>query len=51
MLNRLEICAETLALLKERGIEVHVLQTEKAVGLYNRLSAHRKVGALIHSTC
>jgi hypothetical protein len=51
MLNRLEICAETLALLKERGIEVHVLQTEKAVGLYNRLSVSRRVGALIHSTC
>jgi hypothetical protein len=51
MLNRLETCAETLALLKDRGIEVHVLQTQKAVSLYNHLSASRKVAALIHSTC
>lgn len=51
MLNRLETCPETLALLEARGIEVHVLPTRKAVTLYNRLSADRKVGALIHSTC
>jgi hypothetical protein len=51
MLNRLETCPETLALLESRGIEVHVLPTRQAADLYNRLSAHRKVGALIHSTC
>ncbi len=51
MLNRLGTCPETLALLEAWGIEVHVLPTRKAVTLYNRLSAHWKVGALIHSTC
>jgi hypothetical protein len=51
MLSRLQTCAETLALLEARGIEVHVLATRKAVALYNRLSAERRVGALIHSTC
>jgi hypothetical protein len=51
MLGRLKTAAETLALLRERGIEVHVLRTPEAVRLYNRLSRDRKVGALIHSTC
>ena len=51
MVGRLETCAETLRLLRERGIEVHVLQTPEAVRLYNRLAADRKAGALIHSTC
>lgn len=51
MLNRLETRADTLALLEARGIEARVLQTEEAVALYNEISACRKVGALIHSTC
>ncbi len=51
MLSRLGTCSETLTLLEGRGIEVHVLPTQKAVDLYNRLAKSRKVGALIHSTC
>ena len=49
--KRLQVCAETLALLEERGVEVHVLQTEKAVRKYNELSQTRRVGGLFHSTC
>ena len=49
--KRLRVCDETLQMLKERGIPVHVLQTEKAVQLYNELCEKEPVGALIHSTC
>lgn len=49
--ERLGVCPETLDLLAQRGIEVHVLQTEQAVTRYNELAATQAVGALIHSTC
>ena len=49
--ERLQTCAETLDMLRERGIEVHVLQTERAIEKYNDLCATAAVGALIHSTC
>jgi hypothetical protein len=49
--ERLEVCPETLALLKNRGIPAHVLPTEDAVRLYNELTATRRVGGLFHSTC
>ncbi len=49
--ERLRTCAETLKLLEERGVEVHLLQTEKAVNLYNELAGKARVAALIHSTC
>lgn len=49
--ERLQVCPETLELLERRGIEVHVLQTERAVEKYNELAAHRKAGGLFHSTC
>lgn len=49
--ERLRTCTETLKLLDERGVEVHVLQTEKAVNLYNELAGKARVGGLIHSTC
>jgi hypothetical protein len=51
VLERLQVCPETLALLERRGIPVHVLPTEDAVRLYNELTAERKVGGLFHSTC
>lgn len=47
----LQTCAETLELLRERGIEVHVEETRAAVELYNRLAESRPVGGLFHSTC
>lgn len=51
MWNRLHVCAETLDKLKQDGLEVHVLETKKAVNLYNELAGKKAVGALIHSTC
>jgi hypothetical protein len=47
----LRTCPETLALLRERGIPVHVAETRAAVALYNRLAAGTPVGGLFHSTC
>ena len=49
--ERLQVCPETLALLEERGVEVHVLQSEAAVKAYEELRVGRRVAALIHSTC
>jgi hypothetical protein len=49
--ERLLTCTETLDLLREKGITTHVLQTEAAVEMYNRLADAQTVGALIHSTC
>ena len=51
VLERLQVCPETLALLERKGIPAHVLPTEDAVRLYNELAAQRKVGGLFHSTC
>src|ERR687892_1935297 len=51
VLERLQVCPETLALLKQKGIPAHVLPTEDAVRLYNELAAKQKVGGLFHSTC
>lgn len=47
----LQTCAETLDLLRERGIAVHVEETCAAVALYNRLAEWHDVGGLFHSTC
>jgi hypothetical protein len=51
ILERLQVCPETLDLLKRNGIPAHVLPTEDAVRLYNELAAEQKVGGLFHSTC
>ncbi len=51
MYERLQVCPETLQMLKERDVETHVLQTEEAVRRYNELTESEAVGALIHSTC
>jgi hypothetical protein len=48
---RLRTCPETLRMLKERGITVHVEETRVAVDLYNRLAEAEPVGGLFHSTC
>lgn len=49
--GRLEVNPKTLALLHDKHIPVHVLQSEEAVKVYNRLREVAKVGGLIHSTC
>jgi hypothetical protein len=49
--ERLQVCPETLAMLKQRGVGFHTLQTEQAVHLYNKLREKEPVGGLFHSTC
>jgi hypothetical protein len=47
----LQTSPETLELLRERGIAVHVVETRAAVDLYNKLAKDQAVGGLFHSTC
>lgn len=49
--RRLQVKDETLDWLEERGIEVEVLESNRAVERYNELAPDEPVGALIHSTC
>lgn len=49
--KQLGVCSETLNLLRERGIPTHVLDTPRAVTLYNQLRETRRVGGLFHTTC
>ena len=52
MNERLQVKSETLRMLEEAGVDVHVLQTEEAVARYNDLQSNgRPVGGLFHSTC
>jgi hypothetical protein len=48
---QLQTCPETLQLLKDKGIRVHVEETQAAAELYNRLAESESVGGLFHSTC
>ena len=48
---RLQTCPETLEFLKEKGIVVHVEETQRAARLYNKLAESELVGGLFHSTC
>ncbi len=49
--KRLQVCPETLQMLRQKGIAAHVLQTEEAVRLYNELCEKAPVGGLFHTTC
>ncbi|NXC08431.1 AAMDC protein, partial [Orthonyx spaldingii] len=52
MSEALQVPASTVDYLKKQGIDVLVLQTEKAVVEYNALAAQGvKVGGVFHSTC
>ena len=51
MSKRLGICPETLKLLKQQGVRVHVLLTQDAVDLYNNLRKTEQVAGLFHTTC
>lgn len=52
MERRLKTMPETLGLLEEASVAVHVEETKAAVDLYNRLATGREpVGGLFHSTC
>lgn len=48
----LQVPDSTVDFVKGKGVEVKVLQTEKAVEEYNRLASQgRKVAGIFHSTC
>jgi hypothetical protein len=50
-LSRLGVSAETLTFLEEAGVRAHIMNTKRAVALYNKLRQTEAAGALIHSTC
>ena len=47
----LQTCPETLRMLRDQGIAVHVEETRAAVELYNRLADTEAVAGLFHTTC
>jgi len=49
--ERLQVCPETVRMLQDRNVPIHILQTEAAVRLYNELREKEPVGGLFHSTC
>jgi hypothetical protein len=51
MAECLHVPRETLDFLKERQIAVHVLPTQHAVAIYNKLARTALVGGLFHTTC
>ncbi|XP_008284133.1 mth938 domain-containing protein isoform X2 [Stegastes partitus] len=52
MSEALQVPSTTLDFVKQSGVEVRVLQTEKAVAEYNKLAGQgAKVGGVFHSTC
>ena len=51
MAECLHVPRETLDFLRERQIPVHVLPTQHAVALYNKLAENESVGGLFHTTC
>lgn len=48
---RLQTSPDTLAMLEDRRVRVHVEETRSAVRLYNQLAETEAVGGLFHSTC
>ena len=51
MAECLYVPRETLDFLEQRQITVHVLPTQHAVSLYNKLAQTEAVGGLLHTTC
>jgi hypothetical protein len=49
--ERLGVLPETLRLLADHRVDLHVLGTPRAVETYNELREDKRVGALIHTTC
>lgn len=48
----LHTCPETEQLLRSRGIEYHIEETNRAAALFNQLAQQgKKVGGVFHSTC
>ncbi|KAM8853236.1 mth938 domain-containing protein [Synchiropus picturatus] len=52
MSEALQVPPSTLDFVKQKGVQVQVLQTEKAVAEYNKLAGQgARVGGVFHSTC
>jgi hypothetical protein len=51
MAECLRVPGETLEFLMQRQIPAHVLPTQQAVALYNKLAQTESVGGLFHTTC
>jgi hypothetical protein len=51
MWGRLRVCPETIALLREKGIEVSVMKTPEAIAFYNEMRDYERVAGLFHTTC
>ena len=49
--KRLQVCPQTLEMLRSRGVSYHVHQTEEAARIYSELQRSEPVGGLFHSTC
>ena len=47
----LHVPRETVDFLKERQVTAHVLPTQEAVKIYNKLAETQRVGGLFHTTC
>lgn len=47
-----QVPSTTVDFAKQRGVDVKVLQTERALEEYNKLASQgAKVGGVFHSTC
>lgn len=47
-----QVSSSTLDFVRQKGVDVRVLQTEEAVAEYNKLASEgRKIGGVFHSTC
>ena len=51
MEGQLGVCPETVKVLEQSGVTVHVLPTKEAVRLYNELREKELPGGLFHTTC
>lgn len=49
--QHLQVCDETLQMLKDNDVDYLVLETGEAAEKYNELCDDRAAAALIHSTC
>lgn len=50
--ERLQVMPETVQMLREKGVDVEILQTEEAVRRFNELREEdAPVAGLFHSTC
>ena len=48
----LHICPESEQMLRSKGIEYHIKETNQAVALFNQLSQQdKRVGGIFHTTC